>query len=68
MLFLSVGTNIRGLDFDPLGTLVASIDQQGACFISDLEANSYRYHMEISETIGNLVVYSKKSQNKLNSF
>ena len=37
-----------GLDFNPRGTAVASIDGYGICLISDLNTNGYSYHINTS--------------------
>ena len=37
---------ICGLDFNPLGTLMATIDEEGVCLISDVNTNDYSYHIK----------------------
>ena len=37
---------ITGLDFNPTGEYVATIDERGVCLISDVNKNDYNFHME----------------------
>ena len=59
LLIVKTEGYIRGLDFGPLGTSVASIDHGGFCLISDIDTISCCYHMRISTQIGNILVYFK---------
>ena len=52
--------NIRGLDFDPLGTSAATIDGYGVCLISDIDTNNYNTHTKVGKTFGDLFRYSKE--------
>ena len=45
---------ISGLDFNSLGTFVASIDQYGVCLISDINTNDYSFHLQMSSGLCNL--------------
>ena len=38
---------ITSLDFNPQGEIAATIDHFGTCLISDVDTNSYRFHMKI---------------------
>ena len=60
LLLFTLESTISGLDFDPLGTSVASISYNGACLISDIDTNSCTYYMELGINNGNLFVYSKR--------
>ena len=44
---------ITGLDFNPAGELVATIDNDGICLISDVNTGNYNYHLEVDNRIGN---------------
>ena len=48
ILLTCLGNVISGLDFSPLGTSMAAIDNSGVCLISDVVTNDYRYHIEYS--------------------
>ena len=37
---------ISGLDFNPTGEYVATIDEEGMCLISDVNKNDYSFHMQ----------------------
>ena len=53
MILLHIDNFISGLDLNPLGTLMASIDRYGVCLISDVITNRSRYHKETSFDNGN---------------
>ena len=38
---------ITGLDFNPTGEYVASIDKEGVCLISDVATANYTFHKEL---------------------
>ena len=38
---------IAGLDFNPTGEAVATIDMYGVCLMSDINTDSYRFHLNI---------------------
>ena len=46
---------ISGLDFNPSGTLIVSIDYSGVCLISDINTDDYSFHFKIGEQKGNLL-------------
>ena len=58
MILLShIDNYICGLDFNPLGTSVASIDDNGVCLISDMITNDYIYHIDAnSKGISTLLI------------
>ena len=43
---------ITGLDFNPTGEYVATIDMYGVCLVTDVTTANYRFHKEIG-TSGN---------------
>ena len=45
---------ICGLDFNPSGTLAASIDENGVCLISDVNTNDHSSDLKIDSNLGNL--------------
>ena len=53
-MILIIDNYITGLDFDPSGTLVACLAQNGVCLISDIDTNNSSYHTRNSTTFGNL--------------
>ena len=53
----TIDDRISGLDFDPLGASVASIDEGGVCLISDLDTDEYRYHIEFGGWGNNFTGY-----------
>ena len=55
MLF--VDGPISGLDFNPLGNLIASFSEDGICLISDVDTDDYRYHLKIGSEHGKLSAY-----------
>ena len=73
MLILTIGDdigrlrkNLSGLDFDPLGTLVASVYRNNVCLISDIDTNNASYQTNLDESSdGNFFLYSKKIENAL---
>ena len=46
---------ITGLDFNPSGTLTASIDHHGVCLVSDINTNDYSFHFKMGTKPGNFV-------------
>ena len=46
-IILCLDNAISGLDFNPLGTLIASIDHSGVCLISDINTDDYSSHFEM---------------------
>ena len=60
-----IGLHLSGMDFDPLGILVASIDGYGMCVISDINTNENSYQARIGMGWSNLFIYSKLLQNEL---
>ena len=56
MLVLIIGvSSITGLDFDPRGTLVASIDEDGVCVVSNIDTNNSSYHKKMGVYFGNSI-------------
>lgn len=51
-----LGTWVSGLDFNPEGTLVATIDRYGTCLISDLNTDNYKFHKKIGNKKGNFMI------------
>ena len=45
-LLYSLEKVITGLDFNPTGEYVATIDWKGVCLVSDLNKNGYRFHLQ----------------------
>ena len=45
-----IGNTISGLDFNPNGETVAVIDNNGSCFISDLNTDNDRFHVNLEKT------------------
>ena len=45
LISLNLGNVITGLDFSPNGELAATIDNYGVCLISDVNTDSYRFHL-----------------------
>ena len=56
-MILCLDNAISGLDFNPLGTLTASIDKYGVCLISDINTNDYSFHLQMGSSFGNLINY-----------
>ena len=52
MIIFIIGSSISEFDFDPLGNLVATIDEAGVCLISDINTNSYISHVKMSSVFG----------------
>ena len=46
-LLYSLDDMISGLDFNPTGEYVATIDWRGVCLISDVTTVNYRFYMEL---------------------
>ena len=47
LIYLYLGNVITGLDFSPNGEIAATMDKYGVCLISDVNTDSYRFHMEM---------------------
>ena len=45
-LLYSLESVITGLDFNPTGEYMATIDEDGVCLILDVNKNDYNFHME----------------------
>ena len=58
LIYLYLGSIISGLDFNPNGEIAATIDNYGICLISDVNTDSYRFHvnMEIKNEWGKQIV------------
>ena len=54
-MILCLDNAISGLDFNPLGTMTASIDFSGVCLISDINTNDYSFHLQMSSGFSNLI-------------
>ena len=54
LIYLYLDNNIAGLDFNPNGVIAATIDIYGVCLISDVNTDSYRFHlnMEMKNNVG----------------
>lgn len=52
--YLNLENCISGMDFNPAGELVATIDLYGVCLISDINTNKYGFHtvMNMSSEFG----------------
>ena len=46
---------ISGLDFNPSGTLIASMDRSGICLISDVSTDEYSFHSKMGGRESNLL-------------
>ena len=46
-IILYLDNAISGLDFNPVGTLIATIDHSGVCLISDVNTDDYSSHFEM---------------------
>ena len=44
---LYLGNYITSLDFSPNGETVATIDKDGVCLVSDMNTDSYRFHLNM---------------------
>lgn len=62
---LHLGNWIAGLDFNPSGERVATIDCYGVCLLSDVDTNNYGFHLGIGSRGGNSDIpkYSSSSNN-----
>ena len=40
---------MTGFDFDPMGNLMAAIDLEGICLISQVNTDSYSFHLKIGD-------------------
>ena len=47
LINLYIENVIAGLDFCPNGENVATIDRYGTCLISDVNTDSYRFHLNM---------------------
>ena len=52
LISLNLDNWIAGLDFNPNGELAATIDYYGTCLISDVNTDSYRFHLAMEMTKG----------------
>ena len=56
---------ITGLDFHPSGEIVATIDRYGICLISDINTNTYQFHLDMNkEGNDNQSIFIKFSESK----
>ena len=67
-MILFLGNAICGLDFNPLGTLTASIDAYGVCLISDIDTNDYIFHLKMDKIYGNCQIFFSLYYKNLLSF
>ena len=51
LLHLYLGNFIPGLDFNPAGELIATIDRYGVCLISDVNTNKYSFHTDMKMSV-----------------
>ena len=56
-MILYLDNAISGLDFNPLGTMIASIDHGSVCLISDINTNHYSFHLKMCSETSNLINY-----------
>ena len=54
-LLYSLDSVPSGLDFNPTGEKVATIDNGGVCLISDVTTVNYKFHKEVGEHRGKFV-------------
>ena len=54
-IILCLDNAISGLDFNPSGTLIATIDCSGVCLISDVNTDDYSSHFKMGGREGNLL-------------
>ena len=47
LISLNLDNVITGLDFSPNGELAATIDRYGVCLISDVNTDSYHFHLNM---------------------
>ena len=47
LINLYIDNWIAGLDFNPNGEIAATIDRYGVCLISDVNTDSYRFHLNM---------------------
>ena len=40
---------VAGLDFNPSGEIVGTIDGYGKCVVSEVNTNGYRFHMSMGK-------------------
>ncbi len=62
MMTLHLGNSIAGLDFNPAGESIATIDSIGVCLISDVSTDKYVFHLEIGDKPGNTEFQKHSSQ------
>lgn len=46
------GNQMSGLDFNPTGELVATMDIHGTCLVADINIDSYRSHLDAGRQSG----------------
>ena len=51
-LLYSLASVITGLDFNPTGEYVATIDWEGVCLISDVTTVNYSFHERVGQFLG----------------
>ena len=47
LIYLCLENAIAGLDFNPNGEIAATLDLYGVCLISDVNTDSYRFHLNL---------------------
>ena len=57
-IIMCLDVAICGLDFNPLGTLVASTTNIHVCLISDINTNAYKFHLQMGSETGIFKSYS----------
>lgn len=48
-----LGNYIPGLDFDPSGEFVATVDTGNVCVVRDINTGNAGFHLEFNEVPGN---------------
>ena len=48
LLYVYLENYITSLDFNPNGEIAATLDRSGVCVISDVNTDSYRFHVNMS--------------------
>ena len=48
LIYLHAGDIITNLDFNPSGETAATIGRRGTCLISDVNADEYRFHLNLA--------------------
>lgn len=61
--FFQKENTITGLGFNPTGEAMATIDRYGICLVSDVNTNTYNFHlsMGMNSEFGNIKRYSNFS-------